>query len=727
MVLFSRSSFPFTSPCGTLAQATLRIMIGLRSATGLHTVTGLHTMAGSSASTKGLPLPLIAAALVSFAALYLTAERPPGLIAAGVILLASRFVKFRLPRDRLLGWIVRLVPMSAILLLTGLPEEDASMWYVKPAYTNLIGYLLAVEVIIQAWMRRPPTPPPDPRANALRDPVRAREASGLVLLLTAFIMTAAANTYERAAIQALAPVYALCIILSLRAFTGMSQGRNGAGAHQALQPPQRTRLPALLALRILAALLALLLGFGSIYFITRYEHRITSWAIDLLRHRRDRSTEIGLSSTPRLQGIFNPDASTTRVLLIQGPIAQRHLRALAFDTYEGREWLPSLASRSFAPMDPSRLEHQPSGHALRFIRLAETLAMLPIPLGAMHIEAPVPLEMDVHGTLRETDLALSYSAVVSNAPVVQGPLAMSPTPEMRQRLLAIPPQVDPAVIELARSVAGDGPPAQRIVRLASHLRSSHEYSLRFEPRGEPLSDFILNRRAAHCQYFASALVVMARAVEIPARFVSGYYAHEAYGENQMVVRDRDAHAWAEVWIDGHGWLTADATPPGGLPDGLFEEPSAWQRFWERIQDIPRIVQEWWRGISKGALITFAALFLLIVVLVRLWQWWRARPRTTMRAIDYDPVDAELLAAAKRFERLLARRGLACPANRTWHEHLALNPTLDTTAARAFVDTYATARFRRRDPQAIARVIEHLEAVEAGGIALDPEPSQPGTS
>jgi protein-glutamine gamma-glutamyltransferase len=75
----------------------------------------------------------------------------------------------------------------------------------------------------------------------------------------------------------------------------------------------------------------------------------------------------------------------------------------------------------------------------------------------------------------------------------------------------------------------------------------------------PLARFLLRTRSGHCEYFATATVLLLRKLGIPARYAVGFYAHEASGDNRYVVRARDAHAWCLVW-NGKTWEDFDTTP-----------------------------------------------------------------------------------------------------------------------------------------------------------------------
>lgn len=77
----------------------------------------------------------------------------------------------------------------------------------------------------------------------------------------------------------------------------------------------------------------------------------------------------------------------------------------------------------------------------------------------------------------------------------------------------------------------------------------------------PLARFLLHTRSGHCEYFATATVLLMRMLGIPARYAVGYYVHEGNGDNHYVVRERDAHAWCLVW-DGKRrmWEDFDTTP-----------------------------------------------------------------------------------------------------------------------------------------------------------------------
>ncbi len=74
----------------------------------------------------------------------------------------------------------------------------------------------------------------------------------------------------------------------------------------------------------------------------------------------------------------------------------------------------------------------------------------------------------------------------------------------------------------------------------------------------------LNYRTGYCEQFATAMAVLGRTLGIPSRVVWGFTPGSLDG-NTIVVRDRNAHAWVEMWIDGVGWVQFDPTPPGAEP------------------------------------------------------------------------------------------------------------------------------------------------------------------
>ena len=77
---------------------------------------------------------------------------------------------------------------------------------------------------------------------------------------------------------------------------------------------------------------------------------------------------------------------------------------------------------------------------------------------------------------------------------------------------------------------------------------------------DPVEDFLFNRRAGHCEYFASALVMMLRSVGIPARLVTGFKGGVLSSDGTLHIQQRFAHAWVEALIDRKTWVTLDGTP-----------------------------------------------------------------------------------------------------------------------------------------------------------------------
>lgn len=131
---------------------------------------------------------------------------------------------------------------------------------------------------------------------------------------------------------------------------------------------------------------------------------------------------------------------------------------------------------------------------------------------------------------------------------------------------------DPRVREFAESffsARGDPSDPRQWGRLAqslcNHLSSGdYEYTLTRgsrSPDGDPIADFLFENHRGHCEFFASAMVLMCQAVDIPARIVNGFLGGEynaVGGFHQF--RQKDAHAWVEVFLPDRGWTTFDPSP-----------------------------------------------------------------------------------------------------------------------------------------------------------------------
>ncbi|HEY5101875.1 MAG TPA: DUF3488 and transglutaminase-like domain-containing protein [Steroidobacteraceae bacterium] len=147
----------------------------------------------------------------------------------------------------------------------------------------------------------------------------------------------------------------------------------------------------------------------------------------------------------------------------------------------------------------------------------------------------------------------------------------------RRGELALPPLRNPRTRELAAKLRGAAPTDTEFVRAVMQFfhDGGFEYSLT-PPKLDldSVDDFLFHTRAGFCGHFASAFVALVRAGGVPARVVTGYQGGEwnPIG-HYFVVRQSDAHAWTEVWIDGHGWRRVDPTgivAPGRLRRGIID-------------------------------------------------------------------------------------------------------------------------------------------------------------
>ncbi|HTV42459.1 MAG TPA: transglutaminase domain-containing protein [Candidatus Sulfotelmatobacter sp.] len=140
--------------------------------------------------------------------------------------------------------------------------------------------------------------------------------------------------------------------------------------------------------------------------------------------------------------------------------------------------------------------------------------------------------------------------------------------------LYVPSNEVPAIKQIASSLNVAGQDEDHILlAVGKFFADNFTYSLWQGPDEDltdtntALSRFLLETRSGHCEYFATATVLLLRELGIPARYAVGYYVHEPSGDG-YIVRERDAHAWCLVWNPKkHSWENFDTTPPDWIAEG----------------------------------------------------------------------------------------------------------------------------------------------------------------
>ena len=126
----------------------------------------------------------------------------------------------------------------------------------------------------------------------------------------------------------------------------------------------------------------------------------------------------------------------------------------------------------------------------------------------------------------------------------------------------LPPGFNPRALQAGLDLQSQADPAARVrTVLAQFRREQFSYTLTPPLSGvNTVDDFLYNSKAGFCEHYASAFVVLMRAADVPARVVTGYQGGELNPVDGFItVRQSDAHAWAEVWLEGRGWVRVDPT------------------------------------------------------------------------------------------------------------------------------------------------------------------------
>lgn len=242
--------------------------------------------------------------------------------------------------------------------------------------------------------------------------------------------------------------------------------------------------------------------------------------------------------------------------------AQLYWRGVVFGNFDGRTWTPLMrrlhgdypvSVQALSPPIRHQVTLEPNGQ--RWLFALETPRFAPLVEGNpsilrsdLQLLALEPIRQRVRYDVASS---LDYQAEKST-PVL-----------LLQDWLELPPGFNPRThafaAELRRHASSQ---AELVNQVLVYFRSEKfSYTLEPPPLGKDgVDDFLFTTRAGFCEHYSSAFVILMRALNIPARVVTGYQGGEINPvDGMMTVRQSDAHAWAEVWLENQGWVRVDPT------------------------------------------------------------------------------------------------------------------------------------------------------------------------
>lgn len=286
----------------------------------------------------------------------------------------------------------------------------------------------------------------------------------------------------------------------------------------------------------------------------------------------------GFGGTLAVGGRFAPDGSRVFTARVSSGARLPYWRGSVYDRYKGGEWLPVAGRRARFVAGahlPEPVTVTPGSAATRAV-VTPTHASSVLFSPGMVESVTVPSSAEIAGTggtaeiLSVAPIPLGgthpYTVTARPVPVapLSGPRHAAVLPAWERVLDTVLPPIPARVRTLAhRLVAGKAGPAAQAMAIEDYLHSgafSYDTAPPAAPAGEDPTDYLLFvSKRGFCTHFASAMVVMARAIGIPARLVTGYAPGHWTG-SRVIVTTADAHAWPELWIAGYGWVDYEPTP-----------------------------------------------------------------------------------------------------------------------------------------------------------------------
>ena len=327
---------------------------------------------------------------------------------------------------------------------------------------------------------------------------------------------------------------------------------------------------AMASMKAAARMLLLTLPIALVLFLLFPRIPGPLWGVPLSQHSgiTGLSTHMAPDSLSRLA---KSDAIAFRVkfLGVPPPRSQLYWRALVLHDYDGESWTPgkqlltnneTLSTRG-TPVHYQMTLEPNDLHVLYALDLPvlvpdNVLLSSDYELTTLHEVT----ERKLYTVTSYTDY--SYGAKLSAA--------------IQRRELQLPADIDPRARQLAQQWQSTASSPEQVVQDALHMFRVQPFHYTLQPGllsgPDRIDAFLFDSRSGFCEHYASAFVFLMRAAGIPAHVVIGYQGGLRNPlDGYYVIRQEDAHAWAEVWLAGRGWVRVDPTAavdPARVDDGL---------------------------------------------------------------------------------------------------------------------------------------------------------------
>jgi transglutaminase-like putative cysteine protease len=309
---------------------------------------------------------------------------------------------------------------------------------------------------------------------------------------------------------------------------------------------------------------------------------------------KDGLSTTGLSMSMQMGSIAELVADDSVALRVRfsgapPPPEALYFRGPVLGRFDGRDWLPLPSPPASRPGAGAEL--RVSGRAIDYEMTLEPSRLPLLPLLEATPEAP---QIDGLRVTRTGDLQWRTNRPVAERVrfTAQARLAfeLGPLEEVpgMQAYLDLPPGANPRTRAWAEALHAEPRNAQASAATLAQAVMEHIRSAGFIYTLTPglyaedgglngIDEFWIDRKQGFCEHYAAAFVVVMRAMGVPARVVTGYQGADAEPiDGFHIVRQSNAHAWAEYWQEGRGWLRADPTAavaPDRIVRSLRLEPA----------------------------------------------------------------------------------------------------------------------------------------------------------